>query len=366
MRRRFEALAAAVLCLTLASAYLTRPGPAFRLPFQEITARLSADGQTLCYTAQRGARAEGRLTAPRDSYPGAATFTDVFLAHGHSTRCLTEHANGASYQPALSPDGKTVAFCSEASNLTPGDNNASVDIFLWRNDELTRSTDRSSYDPAVTNEGVVACTQARADGIRELRLGDRAADLGPIYGAPSFSPDGATLAVSVFAPHQEGGGTRLNADIVKLSLAHQPEGWIVLQKVPVAQGVCFSPSLASQACAYTAGQAFYQVFVDGTPITDAEEDSFEPSLSADGRYVAFTSYQQDHRSQVYLHDRRLRKTTLVSHRLDGQPGNGPSYSPSLAADGSTIAFVTQATDLEETPVPPGQIYTSQQGRLTRR
>ncbi len=378
MRRLLEALAATVLLLTLAGAYLTRPGPAFPLPFQEITARLSADGETLCFTAQRGARAEGRLCARRDSYAGPRGFTDVFLSHGNATLCLTSDANGASYQPALSPDGKTVAFCSEASNLAAGDRNASVDVFLWTRSEVSRLAGpldlpgrSAAYDPAVTNDGLVACTRAGRDGTRELFLGHRPADLGsrqgPVYGAPSFAPDGQSLAVSLFAPQLEGGGTRLQANIVKLSLSHQPEGWIVMNREPVGRGVCFSPSLADGACAYaaTGAHGFYQVYVNGTPITDADEDSFEPSLSADGRYVAFTSYQQDHRSQVYLHDRQTGKTRLASHRPDGQPGGGPSYSPSLAADGSRLAFVTQAPDLEAAPVPPGQIYLWENDRLQR-
>ena len=39
-------------------------------------------------------------------------------------------ANAASYNPTLSADGRFVAFWSEASNLTPDDNNAKTDVFL--------------------------------------------------------------------------------------------------------------------------------------------------------------------------------------------------------------------------------------------
>jgi len=78
------------------------------------------------------------------------------------------------------------------------------------------------------------------------------------------------------------------------------------------------------------------------------------SVSADGRFVAFLSYASDlvdgdtnGKPDVFVHDRLTRKTTRVSVSSDGQQGSGDgSYdSPSVSADGRFVAFLSYASDL---------------------
>jgi hypothetical protein len=99
--------------------------------------------------------------------------------------------------------------------------------------------------------------------------------------------------------------------------------------------------------------------------------SGEPSISADGRYVAFASTKSfdpldilrhgDSDLDVYVRDRVARRTVLLSHgvvvnpeKLVGAkglpkvltvPANGSSQSPSISADGRYVAFQTRATNL---------------------
>lgn len=82
----------------------------------------------------------------------------------------------------------------------------------------------------------------------------------------------------------------------------------------------------------------------------------ERSLSADGRYVAFSAFQDfepapaPNRSEtldVFLYDRVTEDVTLVSGSLayPGRGGNKASYDPVVSATGGFVAFVSQASDL---------------------
>ena len=78
----------------------------------------------------------------------------------------------------------------------------------------------------------------------------------------------------------------------------------------------------------------------------ADEPSFDPALSADGRFVAFATYAtnlvpgdtNDHRD-VFVRDRKRGTTELVSVRSDGTQATNDSEAPSLSADGRFVAFV---------------------------
>lgn len=80
--------------------------------------------------------------------------------------------------------------------------------------------------------------------------------------------------------------------------------------------------------------------------------SNSPSISGDGRYVAFFSgasnlvdVDSNGRSDVFVHDRNTGTTTLVSVTGGGAQGNQDSYQPVISADGSTVAFVSSASNL---------------------
>jgi hypothetical protein len=81
-------------------------------------------------------------------------------------------------------------------------------------------------------------------------------------------------------------------------------------------------------------------------------DSKRPSISADGRYVAFfsnatnlVSGDTNGAADVFAHDRVTHQTTRVSVASDGTQGNSSSYFPSLSADGRFVAFYSNASNL---------------------
>jgi Tol biopolymer transport system component len=95
---------------------------------------------------------------------------------------------------------------------------------------------------------------------------------------------------------------------------------------------------------------------------EANEASYSPSISPDGRYVAFASRASnlhpddtDSLSDVYVRDRVLGTTTLVSRAggAAGAKGNAGSYAPSISDDGRYVVFESLANNIH----PDDAIYS---------
>jgi len=87
-----------------------------------------------------------------------------------------------------------------------------------------------------------------------------------------------------------------------------------------------------------------------------------PAVSLDGRYVAYTALQ-DGQAQVYLRDTCegtpsscQTSTALLSVSSDGSAAAGDSHSPSMSSDGRYVAFSSAASNLVENSPPGRQIY----------
>ena len=86
--------------------------------------------------------------------------------------------------------------------------------------------------------------------------------------------------------------------------------------------------------------------------TEGNSYSSEPSISADGRYVAFysdannlVSGDTNGTSDIFVHDRQTETTERVSAASDGTESNSSSYQPSISADGRYVAFYSDANNL---------------------
>jgi len=87
-----------------------------------------------------------------------------------------------------------------------------------------------------------------------------------------------------------------------------------------------------------------------------------PALGSDGRFVAYTAAQNGH-SQIFLRDTCTgtttdcqSQTTLLSAASDGTPGNADSNTPSISADGRLVAFSSAATNLVASTPAGRQIF----------
>jgi tricorn protease-like protein len=80
--------------------------------------------------------------------------------------------------------------------------------------------------------------------------------------------------------------------------------------------------------------------------------SSNPSISPDGRFVAFESLatnlvtgDTNGLGDVFVHDRQTDRTTRVSVASGGAEGNNDSFAPSISSDGDFVAFESDATNL---------------------
>ncbi|MBU4274093.1 MAG: IPT/TIG domain-containing protein, partial [Planctomycetes bacterium] len=100
-------------------------------------------------------------------------------------------------------------------------------------------------------------------------------------------------------------------------------------------------------------------------------ESYCPSISSDGRYVAFYSYATNlgvdpGGYQVYRKDLQTGQIACCSVSSGGQVGNGESYCPSISSDGRYVAFYSYATNLGVDPGGCYQVYRKdlQTGQIT--
>jgi Tol biopolymer transport system component len=262
--------------------------------------------------------------------------------------------NGNSIWPVISTDGRFVAFISEANNLVPNDTNGVADVFV--HDRQTGQTERVS----IAGNGV------EADNLS-----------GDMGGFPSLSADGRFVAFASFAGNLVTDDTNGKADIfvhdrqtgmtVRVSVAGDGVQANGASSYPTlsADGrfVAFQSEASNLVPNDTNGVA--DVFVhdrqtgqtmqinvatDGTQAR--REDSGRATLSADGRWVAFTSEaanlvegDTNGVADVFVHDRQTGQTVRVSVASDGREANGESNMPTLSADGRFIAFWSLANNL---------------------
>ncbi|HZL94297.1 MAG TPA: hypothetical protein VFB99_11655, partial [Vicinamibacterales bacterium] len=202
-------------------------------------------------------------------------------------------------RPSISADGRYVAFASTMTNLVAGDTNGARDIF--RHDRQTGVTIRVS----VSTTGAQTPTQQDSSG-------------------PSISADGRYVAFDSVATNLVPGVTDFNSDVFVRD---------------VTTSTTTRVSLVNQ---------------DGPPEPFAWAQSVAPSISGNGRYVAFTSGAEDLvvgddnlRQDVFVHDRTTGITRRVSTSFDGVQGDAHAS----AADISSSGFVVAYQSLADTIVP---------------
>ncbi len=324
---------------------------------------ISADGRYVAFQSNATNLVAGDTNgAPdvfvRDLQTGTTTLVSVSAAGGPS--------DGNSVSPAISADGNHVAFVSDATDLVSGDTNGGADVFV--RDLQTGTTTLVS----------VSATGGPSDGggspipgIPAVLFVDR----------PSLSADGRHVAFESDATNLVAGDTNGIADVFVRDLQ---TGITTLVSVsatggPSDGGAYFnsgSPSMSADG-RYVAFQSnatnlvaggdinfFTDVFVRDlqtgtTTLASAsptgglgDNASFDASISADGRSVAFQSNatnlvagDTNGAPDVFVRDLQTGTNTLVSVTPTGGPSDGNSDSPAISADGNHVAFESDATNL---------------------
>lgn len=247
-------------------------------------------------------------------------------------------ANAASSVSSVSDDGRHVAFASSASNLVAGDTNKKEDIFV--HDRQTGATARVSVTSAGAQATGVSADPAISDDGRYVAFASDAKDLVANDGnrkADIFVHDrqtGATTRVSLLSSGQE-------ANAGSEQPAVSGDGRYVAF---VSFGTNLVPNDTNQRGdvfvhdRQTGETSRISVTADGG---NADDRAFNPSISDDGRFVGFASRAtnlaaggsggHDH---AYVRDRQEAVTLRVSIADDGSSGNSHSGQGSVEVSGN--------------------------------
>ena len=199
--------------------------------------------------------------------------------------------NDTSTEASISADARFVAFWSDASNLVGGDTNGVEDVFV--RDRQTGTTE------------LVSVATGGTQGNARSRY-------------PSISSDGRFVVFWSDASNLVAGDTNGSADVF------------------VRDRLSGTTERVSLAAGGAQGNA----------------DSLGPSISASGRFVAFWSLatnlvagDTNAWNDVFVRDRQSATTERVSVATGGAQGDFNSYDPSISADGRFVAFESGATNL---------------------
>jgi Tol biopolymer transport system component len=257
--------------------------------------------------------------------------------------------NGDSYRSAISDNGRFVAFQSYATNLISNDTNQSRDVFVhdrqWHT--TTRISVSSTGAQAVTDSGDPAIS---GDG-RYIAFSSWAPNLVPqdTNGGPDvFVHDrqtSATWRVSVASGGTQGNGT-----------SHDPaisaDGRYVVFQSDASNLVTGDTNGLPDIFLHDLQTSATVLISMGMNGTQTNGDSYSPSISANGRYVGFTSdasnvVPHDHNDvlDAFVYDRETEETLVVSVAFDGSQTGGSSSFPVVSDDGRYAAFVSIASDL---------------------
>ncbi|MCB0220740.1 MAG: PD40 domain-containing protein, partial [Chrysiogenetes bacterium] len=90
----------------------------------------------------------------------------------------------------------------------------------------------------------------------------------------------------------------------------------------------------------------------GFPGEDANGPSMQSSVDDEGRYVAFSSFASNlapgdtnNMADIFVRDREQRVVRLISQGMSAMPADGNSFNPSISLDGRFVAFESDATNL---------------------
>ena len=260
-------------------------------------------------------------------------------------------ANGSSYfRLDITHDGRYVTFRSAATNLVAGDTNGEFDIFV--HDRQTGDTERVSvssagvegnndaYDPKISADGRYVTFESLAwnlvsgdtNGTNDVFVHDR--------------QTGLTRRVSVSSTGVQGSSSSQNADI-------SDDG----------RYVAFTSNATNLVPGDTSGQADVFVYdlqtnqieriglaVDGSQGNGSALNT--PSLSADGRFVAFGSTSSNlvpgdinHSTDAFVYDRQLDTLRIASLAASGAAADDNTLNFSLSSDGKFLAFASDAANI---------------------
>ena len=361
--------------------------------FPPLLPLVSADGRYVAFFSR------ATNLVPRQATPGGALFLydrtsgSVILASRKGSSPTTS-ASGIQ-SATMSADGRFIAFDTLATDQIPGqiDFDYGPDVFLFDRKPGTtvlvssrggtpRNTGNGpSYKPAISADGSQIAFFATAGnlvaGVRDLNNGE---DL--------FLYTVAARASAVASLHPPGMAS-ISPDADSFLRGSSADGRWTLFEGSAANLVSGQVDANGQSDVFlydhTTRKSLLVSHASTSPTLAGDGPSYQGSLSADGRYAAFTSIATNldpgvtdyfdpattqRRFDVFLFDRVTGKTLALSRsaRHPGLTGDFDSSKPVISADGRWVAFLSSATDLvpaSSTGTGNVYLYDRAAGVLTR-
>ena len=319
-------------------------------------ASISADGRYVAFYSRASNLVPGDTNGVGNGYE------DVFVHDRNTGETTRVNVDSSGHQsigptfgqspPSISADGRFVAFQSGAINLVAEDTNASDDVFV--HDRVSGETTRVSvasngdeanfggYLPTITADGRYVAFQSGATNLV-------AGDTNESYdGFVHDRVSGKTTRVSVSTK-----GAESPFEVGSYSTTISADGRYVTFESPATNLVPHDTNAVIDV--------FLRDLKSGTTSrvsltntgAQAHGDSDLPTISADGRYVAFYSDASDlvrgdnnTYGDEFVHDRVTGRTVRVSVATDGTEANSSSINgPLISADGRYVAFLSYASNL---------------------
>jgi len=245
-------------------------------------------------------------------------------------------ANGSSAKPSISADGRWTSFQSRATDLVPGDGNSVPDVFVY--DRTTGSNTVVSVSfttglPATGASEVSLMTPGGRHVIFQSRAGDQL-ETSPGSAATRIYARDLTNNVTL---HVSRGANAVFTSVPSGTTGIARDKTVSLDGNWVAFEI--GPDSGLYVCDLRADA--------NTPSRLVSTNAGSPSLSADGRFVAYEL--QDPAAgvaQIMVTDLIAGTTVLASGNGTGTGGgNGNSATPMISGDGRFVVFKSRADDL---------------------
>lgn len=258
--------------------------------------------------------------------------------------------NGNTYASAISRNGRYLVLASEADNLVPGDTNGATDIFV--RDRLTGKTERVD----VASDG----TEASTGAYYYTAISDDGRHVAFYSDAANLVADDTNGQMDVFVRDRfKNTTTRLNVD----SNGQQGDGPSYFAALSASgRYVAFASGSTNLVAGDTNGRT--DIFlhdqltrkvsrINLAPAGEqADQDSTYPRISADGRYIGYSSDATNlvagdgnGKGDAFVYDRLGGKTARVSVNTQGKGSDGSSSLKDLSGDGRYVSFSSDATNL---------------------
>ena len=286
------------------------------------------------------------------------------ISRDSNTTAVNE-GDGVSSDPAISADGRFVAFVSQSANLVAGVSGGQQ-VYL-RDRQTGQTTVVSKSSSGVTSNGLVNRSPAISGNGRFIAFVSDATNLGTtgtqVYlhdtQVSGPFPNGQTILISKNNTNPTPLAGNGSSDTPSIST----DGCFVAFTSaatnlgdPAANQIHVRGPLTIAGCAGTEQTTLVSMNDSGNPAS-AGSISRRPSVNGNGRFIAFVSDATNlgaTGTQVYLHDTQvsglfLNGQTILISKDNTNPtplaGNGSSDTPSISTDGCFVAFTSAATNL---------------------